>query len=186
MPIQFDGFSIPVRQHLIAAVSVLKSGSKKAKDALFTGDLAAFSKWFDGTGKNTHLMKVATIVKEIDDAIGSRKITFADATGNQIHKDSGGLCGYVWMIRGGADDGTSTVRRNVHAGSGMRILLVPRTHNNNIDDLAATMYHELSHKVGGTTDLSYSVPQCLEYARTDPQRAALNGENFNRFFEEFI
>jgi hypothetical protein len=186
MPINFDGFSVPVRQHLIAAVMVLKSASAKAKTALLGGDLAAFQKWFDGTGSNTHLMKVATIVKEIDDAILSRKITFADATGNQIHKDSGSLCGYVWMMRGGANDGTSAVRPLIHAGSGMRILMVPKTHNNDINDLAATMYHELSHKVGGTTDLSYSVPVCLEYARTDPQKAALNAENYNRFFEEFI
>lgn len=186
MPIEFDGFSPPVRQQLIGAVMVLKNGSAKAKRALLGGDLTAFRKWFDSTGTNSHLMKVSTIVKEIDDALQTRKITFADATGGGVHKKTGALCGYVWLMRGGPNDGTSSVRPNIHVGSGMRILLVPKTHHGDLNDLAATMYHELSHKIGSTTDSSYDVAVCQQYARTGPQQAALNAENFNRFFEEFI
>ncbi|QSI78987.1 MULTISPECIES: M35 family metallo-endopeptidase [Niveibacterium] len=184
MPFKFDGFSIPQQQQLIAATMVLKAASAAAKDALLSGDLTAFSKWFDSTGKNAHLMKVASIVKEIDEAIQKRPITFADATGNAIDKQEGGLCGYVWKIRN--DGPGDQFSRTIHAGSGMRVLMVPKTHNGNINDLAETMYHELSHKVGGTTDLSYKVDVCLSYAANDPQKAALNAENYNRFLGEFI
>lgn len=184
MPIDFDGFSVPERQRLIAATMLLKTASAAAKDAILSGNLTAFSKWFDSTGKNTHLMKIATIIKEIDDAIQSRKITFADATGNSVDKSMGGLCGYVWKIRN--DGPGDQFSKTIHAGSGMRVLMVPKTHNGNVKDLAETMYHELSHKVGGTTDLSYRVDVCLDYAANDTQKAALNAENYNRFLGEFM
>ena len=45
----------------------------------------------------------------------------------------------------------------IHVGSGMRVLMVPKTHNGNVNDLAETMYHELSHKAGGTHDITYNV-----------------------------
>jgi hypothetical protein len=184
MPIKFDGFSVPQRQKLIAAVMVLKKASAKAKDALLGGDLDAFNKWFDGTGGNAHLMKVSTIVKEVDEAIHARPITFADATGNSVDKAIGGLCGYVWKIRNSGPG--DSFAETIHAGSGMRVLMVPKTHKGNINDLAETMYHELTHKVGGTTDLGYNVNVCLEYAKSDPQKAALNAENYNRFLGEYI
>jgi len=84
--IKFDGFSIPENQKLIASVMVLKSASAKAKLALLSGDLTHFRTWFDGTERNAHLMKVSSIIKEIDDAIRNRPITFANATGNSIEK----------------------------------------------------------------------------------------------------
>lgn len=184
MTIRFDGFSVPEQQRLIAAVTVLKNASAKAKAALLAGDLTHFQKWFDGTGNNAHLMKVATIVKEVDEALQKRSITFANATGNSVDKDNGGLCGYVWLIRNqGSGDAFSGA---FHAGSGMRVLMVPKTHNGNINDLAETMYHELTHKVGGTQDITYHVDTCLENARSNPQQAALNAENYNRFLGEYI
>jgi hypothetical protein len=74
---------------------VLKNASTKAKTALLSGNLAHFQKWFDGTGGNAHLMKVATIVKEVGGALHNRPITFANATGNSVDKEAGGLCGCV-------------------------------------------------------------------------------------------
>lgn len=184
MTIRFDGFSIPQKQRLIVAFDVMKKASAKARAAMLSGDLTTFQKWFDGTGSNAHLMKVSTIIKEIDDAINQRSITFANATGNSVDKENGGLCGYVWLIRNrGPGD---QFGQAIHVGSGMRVLMVPKTHNGNVNDLAETMYHELSHKVGGTHDITYNVDACLENARTNPQQAALNAENYNRFLGEFI
>jgi len=181
--IKFEGFSLPDRQRLIAAVMVLKAGSAKAKATLFSGDLTHFRTWFDGTGKNAHLMKVSSIVKEIDDAINNRAITFVNATGNAVDKREQGLCGYVWLLRNpGPGDRFSDA---IHVGSGMRILLVPGSHGGNIDDLAETMYHELSHKTGGTKDITYDVNLCKHNAQHAPQQAALNAENYNRFFGEY-
>ncbi len=182
--IKFDGFSIPDNQRLIASVMVLKAASAKAKAALLSGDLTHFRTWFDGTGKNAHLMKVSSIVKEIDDAIRSRPITFANATGNAIERKEQGLCGYVWLMRNpGVGDQFSKM---IHVGSGMRILIVPGTHGGNINNLAETMYHELSHKVGGTKDITYDVNTCKRNALLTPQQAALNAENYNRFLGEYI
>ncbi len=182
--IQFEGFSIPEKQRLIAAVMLLKAGSATAKAALFSGDLTHFRTWFDGTGKNTHLMKVSSIVKEIDAAINSRPITFVNATGNAIEQGSNGLCGYVWLMRNrGPGDKFS---ESIHVGSGMRILLVPRSHGGDVGNLAETMYHELSHKTGGTKDITYDVNLCRHNALNNPQQAALNAENYNRFFAEYI
>lgn len=183
--IKFDGFSLPENQRLIAAVMVLKAASAKARAALLSGDLTHFKTWFDGTGRNTHLMKVSSIIKEIDDAIKSRPITFANATGNSIDRaEQGSLCGYVWLIKNkGPGDQFSG---HIHVGSGMRILMVPRTHGGKVNDLAETMYHELSHKVGGTKDITYDVNQCKRNALHSPQQAALNAENYNRFLGEYI
>ncbi|MEO1618970.1 MAG: M35 family metallo-endopeptidase [Planctomycetota bacterium] len=184
MAIRFDGFSARDEQRLVKAVDVLKRAAKNANDAMLAGDLTAFSKWFDSTGSNSHLMKVASIIKEVNDALTQRGITFADATGNSVDKSSGGLCGYVWMVRN--DGPGDAFAGTIHAGSGMRVLMVPKTHDGNVNDLAETMYHELTHKVGGTDDLSYDVDVCLGYAKTNTQFAALNAENYNRFLGEFI
>lgn len=182
--IKFEGFTVPENQKLIASVMILKTASAKAKAALLSGDLTHFRTWFDGTGKNAHLMKVSSIVKEIDDAMRTRPITFVNATGNAIDRGEKGLCGYVWLMRNrGPGDKFSKM---IHAGSGMRVLLVPRTHGGRIGDLAETMYHELSHKVGGTKDITYDVTTCKQNALHTPQKAALNAENYNRFLGEYL
>lgn len=179
MSIKFEGFSSGDMPRLEGAMMLLIAGSRKAKQALLSGDLAAYQKWFDGTGKNAHLAKVATIVKEIDDALSTRQITFVNATGNKIHRDQAGLCGYVFLIS------TSQGLPAAHFGSGMRVMMVPKTHNGNVGDLAETMYHELAHKIGGVRDLTYNKDTCLANALNDPRSAADNAENYNRFFGEF-
>jgi len=129
-------------------------------------------------------MKVSSIVKEIDDAMRTRPITFVNATGNAIDRGENGLCGYVWLMRNrGPGD---KFLKMIHAGSGMRVLLVPRTHGGRIGDLAETMYHELSLKVGGTKDITYDVTTCKQNALHTPQKAALNAENYNRFLGEYL
>ena len=129
-------------------------------------------------------MKVATIVREIDMAIKSRPITFVNATDNKIDRSTKNLCGYVWLMRNrGPGDRFS---ESIHVGSGMRVLLIPRTHGGIIDDLAETMYHELSHKVGGTKDITYDVDKCLNNALKTPATAAINAENYNRFLGEYL
>jgi hypothetical protein len=179
MSIKFEGFSNADMPRLEGAVMLLMAGSKKAKQALLSGDLAAYQKWFDGTGNNAHLFKVSTIVNEIDDALTTKQITFVNATGNAIHRDQQGLCGYVFLINNGPGLPAA------HFGSGMRIMMVPRTHNGNVGDLAETMYHELAHKVGGVRDVTYKIDTCLSNAKNDPRSAADNAENYNRFFGEF-
>lgn len=179
MPIRFEGFGESDMPRLQGAIMLLQAGSKKARTAMMSGDLTAYQKWFDGTGQNAHLFKVATIVKGIDEALQQRTITFVNATGNAIHRDQQGLCGYVFLIANQRGLPAS------HYGSGMRVMMVPRTHNGNVGDLAETMYHELAHKIGGVQDLTYDIDTCLSNAKSNPQAAADNAENYNRFFGEF-
>jgi hypothetical protein len=200
MPAKFEGFSLPDQQRLVVAFVLLRTTSGKAKKALMSGDLGAYQKWFDGTGKNAHLMKVSTVVKEIDDAINQRPITFVNATGNKVHKEQQHLCGYVFLqvteagrkgvgytVEGGKAKPTQGWDiTKAHFGSGMRVMMVPRTHNGDVNDLAETMYHELSHKVGGTWDVTYSKEACGANARNDPGSAVSNAENYNLFLREFF
>ena len=181
--VRFEGFSATETQDLVRAFELMKEGSRRAKTALLGGDLSAFNKWFDSTGTRSHLMKVSTIIKEVDDAIQHRSITFANASGNKVDKEEGGLCGYVWLVQtGSAGDAFSSA---AHFGSGMRVMMVMRTHRT-LGDLAETMYHELSHKVGGTKDITYKKATCQGNASANPQLAALNAENYNLFLREYL
>ena len=174
---RFEGFGNVSNGMLKMAFQQLQKISAAASQALLGGDLAAFQKWFDTTGANAHLMKVATIVKGIDEAVKSRPITFVNATGNAIDRSSGGLCGYVFLVKAG--------QFRAHFGSGMRIMVVPGTHGGDLKALAETMYHEIAHKVGGVTDICYPVDKCLALAAGNPADAANNAENYNRFAGEF-
>ncbi len=71
-----------------------------------------------------------------------------------------------------------------HVGSGMRILVVLKTHaGRDLTYLSETMYHELTHKIGSTTDIVYKRAQCQRLAA---QRPARNAENYNLFLSEFF
>lgn len=56
-----------------------------------------------------------------------------------------------------------------HSGSGMRIYIGERGFHpsKTVRDTAATVYHEVNHKVLGTTDYAYKVPDCADLATTD-------------------
>lgn len=178
MPARYDGFSQPEQAAMERAFQLMKEASAKARKALLGADLTAYRKWFDSTG-NAHLMKVASIVNEIDQAINSRPITFAKLDRAGVRANTENLCAYVFLIRAG--------QFHAHFGSGMRIMVVWKTHvGNTYSYLAQTMYHELSHKVGGTNDHNYDEQACLNFAKTAPAIAATNAENFNLFLREYL
>lgn len=174
----YDGFSDREKGFLTQAFAQMRLASSKARAALLGGNLTAYRKWFEGNG-TTQLMKVGTIVKETDDAIMGRPITFAKLDRPGVNVNTRGLCAYVWLIRSGGV--------THHVGSGMRILVVWSTHaRHDASYLSETMYHELTHKVGSTTDVVYAPDQCLQLAKDRPQDAARNAENYNRFLSEFF
>jgi hypothetical protein len=179
MPAKFEGFAANEQLFMRTAFNDMQHASAKATKALLDGDLTLYRKWFDGTGKNAQLMKVATNVKGINDAILGRPLTFAklDRAGMNVNTDN--LCAYVFLIRSG--------QFMHHQGTGMRILVVWKTHANEEPGyLAETMYHELAHKVGGVADLNYDPTVCQQFAISAPQNAANNAENYNRFLGEFL
>ena len=162
-----------------AAYAQMQRASTAASQALLRGDLTAYRKWFDGSGKNAQLMKVAANVKGIQDALLSRPLTFAKLDRPGVNVNTQHLCAYVFLVRSG--------QVAHHVGSGMRILVVWKTHaNSDLGYLAQTMYHELAHKVGGVDDLNYDGAVCAQYAQTAPQNAANNAENYNLFLDEYL
>jgi len=174
----YDGFSDREKGFVSQAFAQMRLASAKARAALLSGDLKAYRKWFEANG-NTQVMKVATIVKEVDDAILGRPITFAKLDRPGVNVNTGGLCAYVWLVRSG--------QFTHHVGSGMRILVVWSTHaNQDLKYLCETMYHELTHKVGSTDDIAYDRDQCLRLAIDRPQDAARNAENYDRFLGEYF
>src|ERR1700704_3563146 len=98
MAAKYDGFD---PQEVIAmdqAFRLMQTASGKAKAALLgAANLTAYRKCFEAAG-TAQLMKVSTIVNEIDQAINQRPITFAklDRAGVNVNTDN--LCAYVFLI----------------------------------------------------------------------------------------
>jgi hypothetical protein len=179
MPANFDGFSQDEVHFMNAAYQKMKAASGAAKRDLMGGKLDNYRKWFDGTGGAAHIMKVASIVNEVDSAINSRPITFAKLDRPGVNVNTNGLCAYVFLVRSG--------QFVHHVGSGMRILVVWKTHaTRGLGYLAQTMYHELTHKVGSTTDLAYDRGACAGFAKSNPGSAVRNAENYNLFLGEYL
>jgi hypothetical protein len=178
MAAKYDGFAPAEIVVMDRAFRLMQRASSKAKTALLGGDLTAYRKCFEAAGA-TQLMKVSTVVNEIDQAIAQRPMTFAKLDRDGVNVNTNGLCAYVFLIRSG--------QYAAHVGSGMRIMVVWKTHANKTDSyLAQTMYHELSHKVASTEDRNYNEQVCLGFARTAPGTAASNAENYNLFLREYM
>ncbi len=178
MPARYDGFSAPEQVAMDRAFQIMKFASRKASTALLGGDLTAYRKWFEASN-TAQLMKVATIVKQVDLAINTRSITFAKLDRPGMHVKTKGLCAYVWLVRTG--------QGVAHFGSGMRVLVVWKTHvGEKLSYLAQTMYHEISHKVGSTSDHDYDEATCAGFAQSAPAKAATNAENYNLFLREYV
>jgi hypothetical protein len=179
MSVRFDGFTKPEEIYMNEAFKLMKRASGEARRTLLGGNLTAYNKWFDAKAPSTQLMKVSTIVNQVDQAINGRPITFAKLDRPGLSVNTKNLCGYVFLIRQGG--------QSFHVGSGMRIMVVWATHAQaDLDYLAQTMYHELTHKVGSTDDKNYKEKTCLGYAKTAPHMAANNAENYNLFLSEFM
>lgn len=176
--ISFDGFSDQEKIRMMDGFNRMKIASGRAKTALLGGDLVAYRKWFEASGA-TQVMKVGTIVNEVDAAINGRPITFAKLDRPGVNVNIQGLCAYVFLVRSG--------EFAHHVGSGMRILVVWKTHaSHDVTYLSQTMYHELTHKIGSTTDIVYNRAQCQQLAVQRPADAARNAENYNLFLSEFF
>ena len=179
MPVKFDGFSKNESIYMMEAFKVLQRGSTAAKQSLLSGNLEGFNRWFDATGSTAHLMKVSTIVNEVDQAINRRPITFAKLDRPGVGVNTKDLCGMVHLVKSGED--------YYHVGSGMRVLVVWATHaQSDLNYLAETMYHELTHKVGNTDDVGYDRSFCEQLAEREPHNAVRNAENYNLFFSEYL
>ncbi len=95
-----------------------------------------------------------------------------------------GACDYAYvkLLPGASGPGTG------HVGSGMRLYLGERFFHtsSNLVDRAATIYHELAHKLLGIPDHVYMPGPCRTLARTSAQTAFDNADNWCYYATSFI
>ena len=79
-----------------------------------------------------------------------------------------------------------------HCGSGMRIYLCQRMFEVLEGDgeewyeAPQTVYHELTHKILGTTDFEFGVEDCLNLAIADGGKAIANADNWGYYVMSFL
>jgi hypothetical protein len=75
-----------------------------------------------------------------------------------------------------------------HVGSGMRLYLGERFFNptKTTVDRAATIYHEIAHKILAIPDIVYKAGPCRNLARTRPQDALRNADSWCLYASSFI
>lgn len=198
MTVILEGFTTRRDKYYMAeSLRRMRRASNKATRALLSGKLEAYRKWFEaGTGVK-HLMKVASIVHAIDRAIaprGSKKIRLVNGSPREWQPGLGGFTHLEPTKLGNQGVGTLPNGQPTQGwdlafspGSDMRIFVFPGVHQN-IPDLVETLYHELSHKIGGTWDsINEDVPGlCAQCAITDSVRAVNNAANYSFFLRDFL
>jgi len=204
------GFPKEDKQPMKAAFDMMAKASQRACQALLKGDLSAYNVFFEATGTQ-HLMKVASVVKGIDDTIRNKKVTFVYA-GARAHRRQQHVCGnrvkvlpkgVLAEVTGkdtqftGRDFGSKVVNTpdgqiKVEQGwelkwlaaEGLTVYVVPKAHSGDTKYLAETLYHELSHAVANTDDLTYDEPSCKKLAQEGG--ASINAENYCLFASHYM
>src|SRR5262245_38778112 len=73
------------------AYRMAAEGSRKALKALLAGNLEQYRVYFE-VKQTKHLMKVTSVVKDIDDTMRSKKVRFVYA-GPRVHRSQAHTCG---------------------------------------------------------------------------------------------
>jgi hypothetical protein len=191
MAFKYEGFPAGADTTKVqGAAAQLLVVTKRAKDKLgkvpnAVAETALYTRWF-GAVDGARLKTVQRIVSDIDDAAKStqRTITFVDARQTtSIGRTEPGTRAYVHC------GGTGW---KGHVGGGIRVLITQRffTPDANPDKVTertvCVMFHELSHKLGGTVDYVYGRDDALELARNSPANAHKCAENYGLFALEVL
>lgn len=148
------------------------------------------TEWF-GT---TYPGKVLDGARKMLEFISHGNVNFVDRRGKnlaKIHADGcahnnikldEGHYAYVMNLPGHLET------RVGHVGSGMRLYLAERFFNPIKTDVdrAATVYHEIAHKVLATSDFVYKADPCRELASDHPEYALLNADTWSMYATSFI
>ena len=195
MPFRIDGISGPAAAKITQAYNMLPPLVDACVQAMTPGsvDWPLYCRWFDAAGasRQANVVHVRTVITRVRDWLQTKTITFANVSGMTMDQRIPGLCAYVWsgtkhMLAGGGL-GAMRFEGAEHVGSGVRVLLVPRT-TADTRELAATMFHELCHKVGlrvvDNNPSPYDPLTCLNKAQHAPELAIHNAENYTLYFKE--
>jgi hypothetical protein len=133
-----------------------------------------YSTWF-GAADHAAYGRVRQIVEDIHTALTTGHVTFVNAVGEDSDMDLTGVYGYTYKRN-------IQIYNQVGRNGTTWVWMVPKA---NQRELVLTLYHELSHALGNTDDLTYSTQLCRFYASKNPGLAANNAENYCQFAGEF-
>jgi Lysine-specific metallo-endopeptidase len=173
-----------------AAAAAVSSGA-----SVTSPELTRYTTWF-GTANHGELMVMVDKAETMLDAMRTRNITLVLRENQVMHYVNGddplapmedddlgtGTFGYVWG---------SGPRHN---GSGMRVICCDQFLLTacQYEGAAATIYHEITHKVLGTSDKSsagvttYGIPDCKALASSDPASARNVADNWCYYAISFL
>lgn len=189
---RFEGFSQQQQSVIAAACDGMQQRAARSLD-----QGAPIAAWFGAADRNQVFLKLRMMQNVIQD--GSRTVTFVNRTGKKIgvtHTDvytkhlnpvgqetplqGSGIVAYAFPVdrRYGDPGPHSTVS---HVGSGMRIYLNDVFFTLDPVLQAATIYHEMTHKVLATNDHCYDPVACRMLAARNPAQALDNADNFAHY-----
>lgn len=189
---RFEGFSQVQEQAIESACVDMRARTGRSLDD--GGPIAA---WFGAADRNLVLAKLRMMRNVIEDA--GRRVTFVNRTGGKLgvtHSDiytkhlnpvgqelqlqGSGVIAYAFPVdrRYGEQGPKSTIS---HVGSGMRIYLNDAFFTLDPILQAATIYHEMTHKVLATNDHCYDPVSCRLLATRNPMQAVDNADNFAHY-----
>lgn len=192
MNVRFDGIAGPAAQKLTMACNSLQPMVQACVTALTPGHInwAAYNTWFDAAGNTTpaNVQFVRSVLTTVNMWVQTKTFTFGNVEGSSIDHATPGLCAYVMSptqhMRSGGGLGSTSFTGVDHVGSGVRILLPPRT-TANTNELIKTVFHEICHKAGyqivDNTPNPYDPNTCMQKAQNNPQLAIRNAENYTLF-----
>ncbi len=186
---KFEGFTDGQVQVIQAACTAMEGMATRSIDAPQNMAL-----WF-GAGQNVAVNeKLRKMNRVIADA--GRTVTFVNRTGGHLgvrhqslynkqllpvgqEENLVGVIAYAHPVDRRNEAGAK--RTETHVGSGMRIYLNDVFFTLSADLRAATVYHELTHKVLATEDHAYDPGPCQALALNSPAMALENADNFGLF-----
>ncbi|MBD8871363.1 M35 family metallo-endopeptidase [Rhodanobacter sp. DHB23] len=139
----------------------LKAGLRKMHD--FLTDDGRTITFVDARGQSEKLLRLCE--RAVAGVPGRHGAVETVLEGTRVVPMGAGDYAYVKTLA----DKDSSAATEAHTGSGMRIYIGERGfHPSKVTkDTAETVYHEICHKVLGTVDHAYKVPDCAALANTD-------------------
>jgi hypothetical protein len=152
-----------------------------AKMHAFLTDSNRFITFVDARGQSEKLLRFCERAVPGVPGRSSHGATEMVLEGIRVVPMTEGDYAYVKTLK----DKDTSAPTEAHQGSGMRIFIGERGFHpsKTVRDTAATVYHEICHKVLGTVDHAYKVPDCS--ALTDTERAVQCADSWSLFVTAF-
>lgn len=155
-------------QKLLKAFFARPADLDRVKDGLqkmhnFLTDTGRTITFVDARGQSEKLLRLCE--RAVPGAPGRHGAIETVLQGIQVVPMTAGDYAYVKTLK----DKDVSSPTEAHSGSGMRIYIGERGFHpsKTVQDTAETVYHEVCHKVLGTVDHAYKVPDCKLLANTD-------------------